>query len=382
MTHSPNADWSPESDAVQRDQRAAYDGMRERCPVAHSKKMGWTLFRNRDIHRVLRDHETFSNQVSQHLSVPNGMDPPEHTAYRRIIEPYFDAAAMAAFEPTCRAIARDLAGQLRSRGAADFMQAFAQPFAVRVQCAFLGWPEPFHEPLRQWTQRNLEATGAQDRDALAEIADEFRAYVFAMIEQRRQASDGPDVTSRLMAERVDGKPLTDEEIASILRNWTMGEVGTLAAALGILVHGVATDRGLQALLRDNPARIEDANEELLRLHCPLVTNRRRATSGVDLHGRGIEAGDTLTLNWVAANRDPDAFEDAEQFRIDRDQSANLVWGAGIHVCPGAPLARLEMRVVIEELLAHSENIDLQQDDPPGLARYPGSGYATLPVRLC
>ncbi|SEO83014.1 cytochrome P450 [Aquisalimonas asiatica] len=381
MAHSPNTDWSPESDAVQRDQRAAYDSMRERCPVAYSRMMGWTLFRNSDVRHVLHEHGTFSNRVSQHLSVPNGMDPPVHTAYRRIVEPYFDEAAMAAFEPTCRAIASDLAGQLHAQRDADFMQAFAQPFAVRIQCAFLGWPESFHEPLLQWTQRNLEATGAQDRDALAEIADTFRAYVFAMIERRREGSHGPDVTSRLMAEQVDGKPLTDEEIASILRNWTMGEVGTLAAALGILVHGVATDTDLQALLRDNPERIEDANEELLRLHCPLVTNRRRATAATDLHGRGIEAGDTLTLNWVAANRDPDAFEAAEQFRIDRDQSANLVWGAGIHVCPGAPLARLEMRVVMEELLAHSEDISLRPDTLPDLARYPGSGYATLPVHL-
>ena len=85
----PEPDWDPTAGDVLRDQRVAYDGMRERCPVAYSTVMGWSLFRHEDVVRVLHDHTTFSNAVSQHRSVPNGMDPPEHTAYRNIIETYF-----------------------------------------------------------------------------------------------------------------------------------------------------------------------------------------------------------------------------------------------------------------------------------------------------
>ena len=104
MNDNIEPDWDPTAEDVLRDQRAAYDAMRERCPVAYSKFMHWSLFRHEDITRVLHDHDTFSNAVSQHLSVPNGMDPPEHTADRRTIDPYFAPARVAAFAPSCRAI--------------------------------------------------------------------------------------------------------------------------------------------------------------------------------------------------------------------------------------------------------------------------------------
>ncbi|MEZ6081580.1 MAG: hypothetical protein R3C56_39695 [Pirellulaceae bacterium] len=100
MTRPP--DWNPKSQEVLRDQCAAYDQMRQNCPVAYSEMLGWSLFRHRDIVRVLEDHATFSSQVSKHLSVPNGMDPPEHTKFRSLVEPLFRPAAMAAFEPKCR----------------------------------------------------------------------------------------------------------------------------------------------------------------------------------------------------------------------------------------------------------------------------------------
>src|SRR5690606_17135344 len=101
-------DWDSKSEEVARDQRAAYDAMRRRCPVAHGGSSGWTFFRHADVMRALMDHETFSNAVSQHLSVPNGMDPPEHTPYRRLIEPYFGPDRMEAFRPVCQRIARNV----------------------------------------------------------------------------------------------------------------------------------------------------------------------------------------------------------------------------------------------------------------------------------
>lgn len=140
MTNEHQPDWDPKSEEALRDQRAAYDDMRGKCPIAHSDFMGWSLFRHEDVMRVLQDHETFSNAVSQHLSVPNGMDPPEHTEYRRIIEPYFSPEKMNAFEPVCREVARRAVQDLASRGEVEFMSSAALPFAVGVQCAFLGWP--------------------------------------------------------------------------------------------------------------------------------------------------------------------------------------------------------------------------------------------------
>ena len=109
MSRKPQTDWDPRSQPVVDDQITAYDHMRVRCPVAYSDYLQWSVFRHADVMRVLNDHDTFSNAVSSHLSVPNGMDPPEHTKYRKIIEPYFGPQRMQVFEPVCREIAVDLA---------------------------------------------------------------------------------------------------------------------------------------------------------------------------------------------------------------------------------------------------------------------------------
>lgn len=383
MNNTPQQDWNPKSDAVLRNQRAAYDDMRDRCPVAYSDSLGWSVFRHQDVVRVLNDHGVFSNVVSTHLSVPNGMDPPKHTAYRRIIEPYFQAEKMSAFEPECRQIAASLVTSLLERGDVELIGEFAQLFAVRAQCAFLGWPPQMHEVLKVWTQKNREASLVQDRHALARLAEEFTGHVLELLQSRRAAGTPAhsDIIASLLAQQVNGRKLQDDEIVSLLRNWTVGEVGTMAASVGIVVGFLCEDLDLQEQLRAQPSLLPGAIEEILRLHGPLVNNRRVTTCPVDIGGRQIGAGQRISLNWIAANRDERAFDDANACQLDRDQSANLLWGAGIHVCPGAPLARMEIRLAMEELLGRTTRISLVPDQPATWAVYPSSGFATLPVAL-
>ncbi len=379
-------DWDPASAAALLDQRATFDDMRERCPVAHSDFLGWSLFRHADVVRVLNDAATFSSVVSRHLSVPNGMDPPEHTGYRRIVERYFQPARMQGFEAPCREIAASLVRDLAGPGEVEFISALAQSFAVRVQCAFLGWPAQLHEPLRLWTQKNREASLALDRPAMASLAGEFAGHVSTLLQSRRgagapaEAAEG-DIVSSLLAQQVGGRPLSDEEIASILRNWTVGEVGTISAAVGILAHYLADHSDLQQQLRAQPSLLPEAIDEILRIHGPLVANRRTTTRPVEIGGRQIASGERISLNWIAANRDPRVFEAPDTFRLGRDPAANLLYGAGIHVCPGAPLARLELLVVMQELLGGTTQISLPADQPPTLAVYPASGFARLPLRV-
>lgn len=380
--HCPRK-WDPRSADVTRDPVAAYDGLRERCPVAWSGLLGWTLTDNAGIRRVLHDPETFSNAASRHLSVPNGMDPPEHTPFRRLVERYFDPAEVAALEPDLAAIARKLAEAACGAEDVDLISAFCEPFAIRAQCAFLGWPRSVEARLAEWARRNEAATREQDREALAAIAAELDALVVALLDERRAAGeDAPlDRTTRLLRERVDGRPLTDAEIVSILRNWTMGEVGTLTASLGIIGAFLARHPDEQARLRARPDAIPDAIEEILRLHGPLFANRRRATRDTEIAGQPVAAGDRITLLWVPANRDPEAFGDALAYRPERDQSRSLLWGEGLHVCPGAPLARLELRVALEALLAAVRAIEPAPGAPPAPAAYPASGFAAVPLRL-
>ncbi|MCC6493050.1 MAG: cytochrome P450 [Pirellulales bacterium] len=383
MTGEHTPDWDPRAEDVLRDQRAAYDAMRETCPVAYSRLLEWSIFRHKDVLRVLRDHETFSNVVSTHLSAPNGMDPPEHTVYRRVIEPYFAPDKMQAFAPGCRVIAAELVERGLAGAEIECMSALARPFAVRVQCAFLGWPATLEEPLIEWTQRNREATRAQDREALAQLARQFEGVIDDQLERRQQSQAGPheDVTAALMYERVWDRPLSNEEIASILRNWTVGEIGTIASSIGILIHFVSTEPKLQARLRAEPALLPRAIDEILRLDGPLIANRRIAKRSVVLGGRQIAAGERLSLMWIAANRDAAVFDSPYEFRWDRDPAKNLLYGAGIHVCPGAPLARLELQIFLEELLGRAAELRIDYDRPAIRGRYPGAGYEQLYIGL-
>jgi cytochrome P450 len=331
---------------------------------------------------LLHDPEAFSNVVSRRTSVPNGMDPPEHTRFRRLIEPYFSETEVARFEPVCRSIVESLLEELGASGDVEVMDALARPFAATAQCAFLGWPRELAPALVEWTLNNQQATLEQDRRELARLAGEFQAYVTRALEARRSGDEaGSDTTSRLMRETVYGRRLRDDEIASILRNWTVGEIGTLSASVGILVQAIARHAALQDRLRREPALRPNAIEEILRWHGPLVDNRRVATRNVTLNGRAIEPGDRVTINWIAANRDPEVFSDPAAIDPERDQAQSLLWGAGLHVCPGARLARMELRVVLDAILEATEHLALVPDAPPRPARYPASGFGSVCVRI-
>ena len=376
-------DWDPRSADVQREPIPAYDAVAQRCPVAFSDMLQWSVFRHADVMRVLLDPGTFSNAVSRHVAVPNGMDPPLHTAYRQVIEPYFSAQRVDAFEPACRAIADELAQALQGAGEVGLMEAFALPFAVRAQCAFMGWPQALHAPLVSWLHKSQAATLAQDRPALAALAQEFDGIVEGLLQTRRQAGAAAphDLTTALMQETVNGAPLSAADITSILRNWTVGEIGTIAAAVGILAHWLAGHGDVQAQLRAHSALVPAAIEEILRLHGPLATNRRVTTGPVELGGRSIAAGERLTIHWTSANRDGRVFDQPDTFRPDRDQSANLLYGAGIHVCPGAPLARMELRVALQALLAATTQWQAAPGGGAVPAVYPASGFSSLRLRV-
>ena len=378
-----SADWDPRSEAVLKDQLATYDDMRRRCPVATSRYGYTSLFRHADVMHVLMDHETYSNAVSRFPSVPNGMDPPEHTAYRRLIEPYFEPQQMEAFAPVCREVAVRLVQALPEQADVELMADFAQIFALQIQCAWLGWPVELHEPLRLWTLKNQAATLARDEAAMSAVALEFDGYIKDLLTARRNAGSAApdDVTTRLLRDQALGRPLTDDEIVSILRNWTVGELGTIAASIGILVHYLAGHAALQQQLREQPALLPAAIDEVLRIHAPLVMNRRVTTREVTLGERTLAAGTRLALIWASANRDEAVFGDPDEFRLDREPQLNLLYGAGIHVCPGAPLARLELRVVMEELLGRTRRMALLADQQPVKAFFPASGFSSLPLHI-
>jgi cytochrome P450 len=378
------ADWDPRDPAVLTDQVRAYDRMRERCPVAHSDYLGWSVFRHADAVAVVEDHETFSSVVSAHQAVPNGFDPPEHTPYRQIVDRYFTPERMRGFEPACRRVARRLIAGLPRGVPVDIIGALALEFALEAQRAWLGWPAYTVDALRHWTARNHRATLARDREELDAVAADFDATVRRVLADRRAldpaaAASEQDVTSRLLRESLGGLPLSDEELVSILRNWTVGELGTISASIGILVNHLARHPDVQDETRSSPERLPLAIDEILRMHSPLIANRRVATRDVALGGRTIATGERVTVIWASANRDEERFGDPDDFRPERNAADSLLYGRGIHECPGAPLARLELRVLLEELSAATRSIDAISGGSPDFATYPASGFRTLPI---
>jgi cytochrome P450 len=382
MTDNPrNPDWNPRADEVLGDQIRAYDAMRAQCPVAWSDYQYWSLFRHADVMQVLEDHQTFSSAASNHLSVPNGMDPPEHTPYRKVIEPYFAEQAMNEFEPICRDIARNLVNSLPSGQPFDVVEQFSRTFALQIQCAFMGWPDTLHEPLREWVLKNHRATLARDRQAMADVAHEFDGYIHDLLETRRQAGAGAprDVTTSLMEGIVNDRTMTDEQLTSLLRNWTVGELGTISSSVSILLNYLSEHPDLrQSLANDNDA-LSDAIDEILRMDAPLMSNRRITTRDVEIGGRRIPAGEKVTILWASANRDEKVFGDPDAFCPHKNRDQNLLYGAGVHVCPGAPLARMELRVLMEEFLCAVDTLEPAPDEQPERAPFPTGGFSYLPM---
>ncbi|MDP3517158.1 MAG: cytochrome P450 [Pseudohongiella sp.] len=380
MKNEQHQDWNPLEASVLKDQRQAYDDMRERCPVAHSDLMGWSLFRHADIVDVLADPESYSN-VSQFLAIPNGMDAPDHGRYREALDPNFNATEMARIEPMAREIAAALLEPIGSCGVMEFIDTFATPFTLKTLCASLGWPEQQWECLSSWVHDSQQAAFDQDSVAGKALASFFSGQVKANLDKRRAAPNAArDATTALLGTKIGGVRLNDDQIVSVLRNWTAGQ-GTTAAALGILVLHLAQDSGLQDQLRGDLSLIPAAIEEILRADGPLVANPRTTTREVQIQGRCIPKGERVTLMWMAANRDSRAFDAPEAVKIERDTRDSLVWGQGVHLCQGAPLARLEMRVAIEELLSRAKHFALDHNDIPRRAVYPGNGLITLPLRF-
>ena len=353
--------------------------MRERCPVAHSEFLGWSLFRHGDIVRLVADPGTFSS-ATKRLAIPNGMDPPEHTAHRAPLESYFAPERMAAFEPRSRRLASDLLDRAVRRGEIEAVTDFVNPFAHQALCAFMGWPVEDWNRISGWTHGNQEAAFRQDREAGAGLAREFATYVTEILDSQRADGSIDDLMGELIHTTVHHEPLTNEQIVNVLRTWTAGH-GTVAAALGIVIRYLAEHADLQDRLRVEPELLDCAVGEILRTDGPLVANNRTAARDVEIGGRAIGAGDRISLMWIAANRDPSAFPQPERVDLDRDVADNLLFGAGIHRCLGEPLARLNLRVGVEELLRHTDRFEFAGSKAPTRHVYPSNGLSSLRMRL-
>lgn len=328
---------------------------------------------------VAEDPETFSNAVSQHLHVPNGLDGEAHAAARRLLDPFFEPVEIAAFEPEFRRLADALVADLADTAAFDAVADLGARFAVRAQSSWLGWRVDLEDALLAWVAENRAATRSRDTALIRRVAADFDAIIGSLIRERRERPTD-DVTARLMTTPTEkGEPLSDAEVISVLRNWTGGDLSSLALCAGVVVQWlVAHPEHADHLAAASDADLDAALDEILRLDDPFVSNRRIATRDAVVDGCPVPAGGVLVIDWRAANRDPAAFADPGGFDPVGHAAANLVYGTGPHACPGRGLATLELRVLVRSLLAAGRVVAAGE---PERELPPVAGYRTVPVRI-
>jgi cytochrome P450 len=385
-TRSP--DWFPEEDrSAQR--LAEYQRLREECPVAWADDHGgfWTLTRHADVKEAARQPATFASGAPFIMmpnfgdQIPISLNPPEHVGYRRLLNRYFSAGAMAQLEPRIRGFVVEQLEPLLAAGEGDVVSGFCQPLPARVLAALLNLPDAAYLELVEQIA-GFERMGWDPGKVGAVIAEVFGNHIGRVVAERRSEPLDPetDLLSGVMAAEVNGEPLPDDIVIQIGVQLIAAGHATTADALGGVMYRLATNPDIQMELRRHPEKIPTAVEEFLRIETPLPEIARDATQDVELHGRTIRAGDRVALNYGAANRDPEAFEHPTACIIERTPNDHLAFGSGIHKCLGAPVARLELRLALEEVLARTTEIELAGPgtQTTGLIL---TGFTNLPLRF-
>ncbi|MGC8548601.1 MAG: cytochrome P450 [Acidobacteriaceae bacterium] len=373
--------WEPLSEESLEDQRLTYDRMRAACPVAESPR-GVTLFKHADVIAAAADPATFSSSVSAHRAVPNSLNPPEHAAFRAAIEPFFTPERMRELEPRLQKITHEIISALPRNTAIDAITSIGYPLAVRAQADWLGW-QGSEQKLLAWMADNHAATRAADRSRTAAVAAAFDQIVLEQVQRRRQLGDAApsDPTTELLSITVNGSLLSEADIVSILRNWTAGDLASMAAAVGVVLHFLAAHSEVQQSLRENPAKLPAAIDEILRIDDPFLVSRRVTTTATNVAGFILEPGKRIYLNWTSANRDEAVFPNPDAYRPEENAPHNLVYGTGIHICPGRPLATLELVVAAQTLLENTTHIEFANDAEAVRETYPLGGWRSMPLRL-
>jgi cytochrome P450 len=366
---------------------SVYGEARSACPVVKvSDGDGpgfWAVLGHDIVNEVVADTATFSNVVPLYPTrrPPLESDQPEHTAYRRVLAAHFSSGRTALMEPAVRAFTREMLHPLIEAGQADFAWDLADPLPTRVLCYLLGIPDA-DWPLINDMAARLHRVGAERRDnpgQRAELGAALRDYASRLIAARRQQARRDDVIGALLAAQVEGAPLTDATITGMVMMLISAGHNTTTSLLGNAILHLARDPVEQQRLRDTPQAIPAAIEECLRLEAPQQAMPRIATRDVELAGCAVRAGDHVWPVFGAANLDPSAFDDPADYRPDRRPNRHLAFGKGLHRCIGAPLAQLQGRVVLEELLVATRAISLT--GPVTRFAWPRMGVRALPVRL-
>lgn len=359
--------------------------LRERTPVLHEQRLDrWFVTRHEDVRACLRDKRlgrnfTHVGTYGEFKATPPDLrweafwdverysllwlEPPDHTRIRKLVAAAFTPRSVASLREPAEQLALELLEPLVEAGRMELLADFAQPYSIGVICNMLGVPTDRQRDLLDWSHaivKMYEFDTTEEQAAAAEHASHaFRAYIHELIDERRR-EPRDDMVTALVEARVDGGSLSREEIVStvvlLLNAGHEATVNTLGNGITALMHHPEQWRRLV----DGEVRAAEAVEELIRFDPPLqLFERWVLEDGVEVGGVPVPRGEQLALLFGSANRDPRAFTDPDRFDVGRENAdRHIGFGGGIHVCIGAPLARIELEVALRTLVSRCPGLEL------------------------
>jgi cytochrome P450 len=360
------------------------DGVHERLaelqqttPLGYCPGNGgyWIVTNYDDVYEVLRNDDVFSaaetglglKGMTPPRLPPLHFDPPEHTAYRTLINPVFSPARMKAVEGDLRVMARTLLDRVAPTGACEFVADFAHPLTTTTFISLMGWPMEDLPLLAGWTEGMLVGSDVSIDELAARRASidvEVRAYFNRMVQERRADPDVDDVTGHLLRAQYEGqRPLTDDELIRMLRLLMVAGLHTVRGIMGYGVIFLSENPDQRQMLLDDTELIPGAMEELLRLGSGTAP-ARVVVEPVTMHGVELQPGDHIVSFLSAANRDPAMFACPHALQVDREHNRHLSFAAGRHRCLGSNLARVELAIAFEEILARIPDFRVDPEHTP------------------
>lgn len=396
----PKVVFDPFSEEFFNDPFEIYRRMREDAPLYYDEQEDfYALTRHEDVAAAFKDFETYSSARGCDLAmvrkgVPTEqksiifMDPPEHRHMRSLLNKAFTPRAIQSQRETVVEVVEKYLGAADPNNF-DVVQDFSGPFPVEVITTMMGVPEDFRQQVRHWIDTSLHREPGQ-----IEVSEEgmqanidSAMYYFGLVQERREKPQ-EDFISRLIAAEIPGedgqmRKLDDVEITgfAVLLGGAGAETVTKLVGTAAVIFARNPDQW-QKLLEDR-SKVPAAVEELLRYEGPVQYNVRYTLKEAHTSEGVIPAGKPVFLCGAAANRDPDAFTDAEAFDIERDQTEaqHLGLGYGIHSCLGAALARMESRIALEQLLDFMPRYEVDWDGLQRVHMQNVAGYANVPVKV-
>jgi len=363
------------------DSYAKYAEWRQKCPVAHSDAFGGFYLFNRyaDVRAAAKDWQTYSSAEGftlPPLPVPAwaiGADPPQQTRERALFKEILNNDMYRRFGDHAKEDVANLIEAFLPDGEVDLIEAICEPLPVLTICGMIGLTAEEAIRVRPVAIETFEATNDTDLASRANV--KFNALVKELSDARR-AEPQDDFMTRVATEPIDGRMFSDDEIGNLLQGILIAGHHTTTSAMSSLFRHILIEPRLKQQLIDDPELVRPAVEETLRLNTPLHMFGRTTQCPVTVNDVDLPDHSFVMLNWASANRDPEVFEEPDEFRLDRSPNPHVAFGFGVHTCVGAQLARIELQVATQELLSRVPDIELAAEPPS--YEFSGGNLAILP----